>query len=76
MPHPTKGYFVNGKKVPGVTSVIGRFKDSGALLYWAFAQGKLAEQGLINNLYDNRDLSAESGTICHSLVEMHIKGEI
>jgi hypothetical protein len=75
MPHPKKGYQVNGKKVPGVTSIIGRFKDSGALLYWAFEQGKAAERGEIANLYDKRDQAAESGTLAHSLVEAHIHGE-
>ena len=33
---PKAGYKnAAGEKVPGVTTVIGRFKDSGALLHWA-----------------------------------------
>jgi len=77
MARPKAGYKTkDGKKVPGVTTIIGRFKDSGGLLWWAFEQGKLAEQGVINSLYDKRDEAAESGTIAHSLVEMHLKGEI
>jgi hypothetical protein len=32
---PTQRYKVNGKQVPSVTTVIGRFKESGALIYWA-----------------------------------------
>ena len=75
MPHPRKGYKVDGKAVPGVTTIIGRFKDSGGLLYWAFEQGKAAERGEIANLYDKRDEAAESGTLAHSLVEAHIHGE-
>ena len=74
MPHPSKGYFVDGEKVPGVTTIIGRFKDSGGLLYWAFEQGKAAQRGEIAKLYDKRDSAAEAGTLAHSLVEAHIHG--
>jgi len=75
MPHPTNGYRVNGERVPGVTTIIGRFKDSGGLLFWAFEQGKAAQRGEINKLYDKRDEAAEAGTLAHSMVEAHIKGE-
>jgi hypothetical protein len=77
MPHPKGGYKLqSGEKVPGVTTIIGRFKESGALLWWAFGQGKAAERGEINSLYDVRDQAAEAGTIAHSLVERYIKGEL
>ena len=77
MPHPKGGYRLkDGKRVPGVTTIIGRFKDSGALLWWAFEQGKSAERGEINSLYDKRDEAAESGTLAHELVERHINGDI
>ena len=76
MAHPTGGYKnAEGKNVLGVTTVIGRFKDSGGLLYWAFEQGKAAERGEIDKLYDRRDAAAESGTIAHSMVEAHINKE-
>lgn len=76
MPHPKGGYRNrDGKKVPGVTTIIGRFKDSGGLLYWAFEQGQLAERGLISSLYDKRDAAADAGTLAHALVEAYIKGE-
>jgi hypothetical protein len=72
---PTAGYKnAAGEKVPGVTTIIGRFKDSGALLHWAFGQGKLAEQGKINNLYEKRDEAAEAGTLAHTLIETAIHG--
>jgi len=74
--HPKSGYKnFSGKKVPGVTTIIGRFKDSGGLLYWAFEQGKAAERGEIERLYDLRDSAAQAGTLCHSMVEAHIRGE-
>ena len=73
---PKAGYKnAAGEKVPGVTTIIGRFKDSGALLHWAFAQGKLAEQGKIATLYEKRDEAAEAGTLAHNLIEASIHGE-
>lgn len=36
MPTPKSGYYTKaGVRVPGVTTVIGRFKDSGGLIHWA-----------------------------------------
>ena len=76
MPHPTKGYFnKDGKRVPGVTTIIGRFKDSGGLLWWAFEQGKSAERGEISSLYDKRDEAADAGTLAHGMVEAYINGD-
>jgi hypothetical protein len=75
MPHPKGGYRLKGGvRVPGVTTVIGRFKDSGGLLHWAFDQGRAAERGEISALYDKRDEAAEAGTLAHSLVEAYING--
>ena len=76
IPHPRGGYKNKaGQRVPGVTTIIGRFKDSGGLLHWAFSQGQAAERGEISALYDKRDAAADAGTLAHSLVEAHIKGE-
>ena len=36
MPTPSEGYRIDGKRVPSVTTIIGRFKESGALLRWAW----------------------------------------
>jgi len=75
MPHPKGGYRLSdGTRVPGVTTIISRFKDSGGLLWWAFEQGQAAQRGEINSLYDKRDEAATAGTICHDLVEKYIKG--
>ena len=74
MAHPKGGYKVDGERVPGCTTITGRFADKGGLMYWAFNQGKLAERGLIDNLYDKRDEAAESGTLAHAMIESHIKG--
>jgi hypothetical protein len=70
MPTPTKGYFrKDGTKVPGTTTIIGRFKDSGGLIHWAYNRGK---EGL--ELYESRDKAAELGTIVHGMVEEFIRG--
>lgn len=74
MPHPKNGYYIDGVRVPGVTTIIGRFKESGGLLYWAFEQGRAVERGEITSLYDKRDEAAEAGTLAHTLVEAHIHG--
>ena len=75
MPHPKGGYKnKDGKRIPGVTTIIGRFKDSGGLLYWACEQGKAIERGEISSLYDKRDAAADAGTLAHEMVEAHING--
>lgn len=71
MPHPTGGYKIDGKRVPGVTTILGRFKESGGLIRWAYEQGKKAERGEINDLYDSRDAAADAGTLAHAMVEAH-----
>lgn len=76
MATPAAGYRLkDGSRVPGTTTIIGRFKESGALLHWAFAQGKLAEQGKIRHLYDKRDEAADFGTQVHELIEAHKNGQ-
>ena len=71
MPHPTGGYKNSkGDKIPGVTTIIGRFKESGGLIRWAYNRGK---DGL--ELYESRDKAAELGTIVHSMVEAYINCE-
>ena len=77
MPHPKQGYHLkDGTRIPGVTTIIGRFKDSGGLLYWACEQGKAIERGEIFKLYDKRDEAADAGTLAHALVEAHINGDV
>lgn len=67
-----------GEKVPSVTTIIGRFKESGGLVYWAFKEGcsqgeeKARNPKLVYDLY--REKAAEAGTMAHDLVEAHLKG--
>ena len=71
MPTPRKGYFTkDGTKVPGTTTIIGRFKESGALIAWAYKRGKDGFE-----LYDSRDKAAEVGTVIHDAIERYNKNE-
>jgi hypothetical protein len=71
MPTPKAGYFLkDGSRCPGTTTVIGRFKESGGLLQWAFKQGKEGKA----RLYDDAEKAAYIGTCAHAMVEAHIKG--
>jgi hypothetical protein len=69
---PTAPYHcADGERVPGTTTVIGRFKDSGALMHWAFQQGKAGAE----RLYDAAEKAADIGTLAHAMVECSINGE-
>lgn len=72
MPTPKKGYFLaDGTPVPGTTTVLGRFKDSGALLRWAWKRGKEYPN---EDLYASRDEAGSIGTAAHAMVEARIDG--
>lgn len=82
MPTPKQGYFLkDGTKVPGTTTIIGRFKESGGLIQWAYKQGRehegLARQGkdAPARLHEVVDKAADIGTQAHEMVEKHISGE-
>lgn len=67
---PKKGYYnAAGKRVPGTTTVIGRFKEAGGLIQWAYQCGL---DGLdINQV---RDDAADTGSTAHDLVHAHLLG--
>lgn len=71
MPTPKQGYFLkDGTKVPGTTTILGRFKDSGGLMHWAFKQGQAGK----SHLYEEAEKAADIGTVAHAMVEKHIHG--
>jgi hypothetical protein len=70
MPTAKGGYWVNGTKVPSVTTITGRFKESGALIYWAWDQGR---KGL--DFRETKQAAADAGTLCHAMIEANIKGQ-
>jgi len=82
MGRPIQGYRnAAGDKIPGTTTIIGRFKDSAGLIQWAYKQGR--EHGVLEaqgrpcprHLYDVVGEAALAGTIAHDLIEAHILGK-
>lgn len=70
MSRPKTGYrLANGNAVPGVTTIIGRFRDSGALLHWAHKRGVEFPH---EPLYQARDDAGSVGSYVHSLIEAEI----
>ena len=64
------GYYTkDGTRVPSVTTVLGRFKESGGLIHWAW---KLGTEG--KDYRKVRDNAANSGTMAHEAVEAYIHG--
>jgi hypothetical protein len=58
-----------GKRIPSVTTILSRFKDSGGILYWA------NQQGLEGKTLDQARVEVTTpGSIGHLMVEAHICG--
>lgn len=81
MPTPKQGYWsAGGQRLPSVTTILSRFKDSGALMKWAYStgreHGRLEALGLDapQSLYDVSGKAADIGTAAHAMVELYIKG--
>lgn len=67
---PRTGYkLASGEKVASVTTIISRFKESGALINWAYKRGC---EGF--ELYSSRDEACDVGSLIHSMVEADIHG--
>ena len=59
----------HGNRLPSVTTIIARFKESGGLLYWA------NQQGLEGKTLDQARAEVTTpGTLAHKAVEDHING--
>ena len=66
---PTKPYKNEAnKRVPSVTTVISRFKDSGGLIHWAWQCGADGK-----DYRTERDAAADAGTVAHAMVECDIR---
>ena len=67
---PTQPYKTkDGKRVPGVTTILNRWKDSGGLLHWAWEQGRDGK-----DFRETRDAAADAGTAAHAMIEADWKG--
>jgi hypothetical protein len=65
MGRPVNGYFLaDGTRVPGVTTVISRFRESGGLIHWAWGEGKAGR-----DYRETRDRAGDAGTMAHAAVE-------
>lgn len=69
MGRPASGYKIDGEKVPGVTTIISRFKPSGGLIHWAWELGRDGK-----DYREVRDAAADAGTLAHDMVEADIYG--
>lgn len=69
MGRPVGGYRTSaGKKVPGVTTITGRYKDAGGLIHWAWSEGIEGR-----DYKESRDRAGDAGTVAHTLVEHRIR---
>lgn len=59
----------SGEKVPGVTTIVNRFKESGGLIHWAWQQGM---DGV--DYRQKRDDAADAGHLTHSLIDDEVHG--
>lgn len=67
---PTQSYRIDGVRVPSVTTILSRFKESGALIHWAWQQGR---DGL--DYRQTRDDAANAGTLAHAMIEATIRSK-
>lgn len=44
MATPTNGYWLDGERLPSVTTLLGRYKDSKGLMIWQYNQGRQHER--------------------------------
>ena len=72
MPTPKGGYYIGKEKIPSTTQIIGRFKDSGGLIRWAYKQG-LEGVPLYGDGSQSK-LACDVGTCAHDRVESWIRG--
>jgi hypothetical protein len=68
MPSPKAGYRnAKGEKIPGTTTIIGKFKEAGGLIHWAWSLGMEGK-----DYREVRDAAADAGTLAHDAVESYI----
>ena len=71
MPTAKGGYFLkDGTRVPSVTTILSRFKESGALMYWAWDQGRNGK-----DFRETAQKAADAGSAAHAMVEAYSEGK-
>jgi hypothetical protein len=66
---PERYLTAEGKRVPSVTTILGRFKDSGGLIHWANTIGL---EGI--TLAEARKAPLDAGSLVHRMIEADIHG--
>ena len=66
-------YLIDGEKVPGCTTVLNRFKDSGGLIHWACVQGQKHPELPVRDALYLKDEAADVGTIAHDIFRVWIQ---
>lgn len=59
----------DGKRVPSVTTIIGRWKDATGLMNWAWREGMEGR-----DYRDTRDDAADAGTLAHEMIDAQVHG--
>lgn len=66
---PAKYLTTDGTRVPGATTVLGKCKDPGGLMHWAW---KLGTEG--KDYREERDAAAGIGHVVHGWIDADIRG--
>ncbi len=66
----TSIYKVGGSRVPGVTTILSKFKDPGGLMHWAHNLGLEGK-----DYREERDKAASAGSMAHDMIECTILGK-
>lgn len=70
MATPKFGYYIEGVRIPSVTTVLSKFKDSQDLIAWAWRCGRDGK-----DYNEERDRAAKVGTAAHSHIEFALAGQ-
>lgn len=70
MPTAKGGYFLkDGTRCPSVTTILSKFRDPGALMWWAWNEGREGR-----DYRETRQAAADAGTLAHAMVECDWRG--
>ena len=58
-----------GEEVPSTTTIIGKYKDMGGLMHFAWSEGKAGR-----GLNESRDRAGDVGSMLHGMIEAHLRG--
>lgn len=77
MATPKGGYWLDNERLPGTTTIISRYKDSGGLIWWSWEEGyKQCQRGDPLKHKETVQQAADIGTAAHTMIESHINGEM